>query len=385
MGTGDRGRRDRPGRFQRFEQFVRDYTAGLRKEDVRQLFTREMAQTYAVLARDQDERAEPKRRVFRFFYRIRIVLLGLAFRLSPARRLLFAVALLAGLLAMSDNRFSVSGSHGTVFAWDASGFWSFVSVVAFVCLLAMELVDRVLVRDELEVARGVQRQLLPAGEVTIPGWSVAHGYRTANEVGGDYYDFLPLDGGRVALAVGDASGHGMAAGLVMALASAAIHTAAELDPAPLAVARAVHRVVLRTGGARAFMSLFYGVLDPVTGELEYVGAGHPFPLLRRRSGELEELGRGALPLGMRPALELPADRVRIEPGELLVLYSDGLPEGLGSDGEAFGFDRLRELGRQGGDAAAVHRRILAAFDGWRRADESLADDLTLVVLARDPA
>ena len=116
-----------------------------------------------------------------------------------------------------------------------------------------------------------------------------------------------------------------------------------------------------------------------------MGAGHPFPLLRRRSGELEELGRGALPLGMRPALELPAGRVRIEPGELLVLYSDGLPEGLGSDGEAFGFDRLRELSRQGGDAVAVHRRILAAFDGWRRADESLADDLTLVVLARDPA
>ncbi|HPK65227.1 MAG TPA: SpoIIE family protein phosphatase [Thermoanaerobaculia bacterium] len=307
MGTGDRGRRDRLGRFQRFEQFVRDYTAGLRKEDVRQLFTREMAQTYAVLARDQDERAEPKRKVVRFFYRIRIVLLGLAFRLSPVRRLLFAVALLAGILAMIDPRFSVSGSHGTVFAWDASGFWSFVSVVSFVCLLAMELVDRVLVRDELEVARGVQRQLLPVGEVAIPGWSVAHGYRTANEVGGDYYDFLPLADGRVALAVGDASGHGMAAGLVMALASAAIHTAAELDPAPLAVARAVHRVVLRTGGARAFMSLFYGVLDPATGELEYVGAGHPFPLLRRRSGELEELGRApcrsacAPPSSCRPA------------------------------------------------------------------------------------
>ena len=84
MGTGDRGRRDRPGRLQRFEQFVRDYTAGLRKEDVRQLFTREMAQTYAVLARDQDERAEPKRKLSRFFYRTRIVLLGLAFRLAAA-------------------------------------------------------------------------------------------------------------------------------------------------------------------------------------------------------------------------------------------------------------------------------------------------------------
>ncbi|HSM49765.1 MAG TPA: PP2C family protein-serine/threonine phosphatase [Thermoanaerobaculia bacterium] len=373
------------GRFRQIEQFVRDYTAGLRQEDVKRLFDRDAAQTYAVLARDQADRPEPSGRLRRFFHRARTVFLGLSYKLSPPRRLLFAFALLAGLLGVAGNRFTIAGSGGVHLEADASGFWYLASLLSLVYLLAMELVDRVLVRDELEVARGVQRQLLPAGEVEIPGWSVAHGYRTANEVGGDYYDFLPVAGGRLAVVAGDASGHGMAAGLVMALASAAIHTAIELDPAPPSVARAVNRVVLRTGGARAFMSLFYGLLDPATGELEYLGAGHPFPLLRRASGEIAELGRGGLPLGVRAGLDLATESVRIAPGDLLVLYSDGLPEGLGSDGEAFGFERLRSLARDRGSAAEVHRRILAAFDLRRRAEEALADDLTLVVLERHPA
>ena len=125
----------------------------------------------------------------------------------------------------------------------------------------------------------------------VPGWSVAHSYRTANEVGGDYYDLMRLPDGRVALIVGDASGHGMAAGLVMAIANTTLKTALDLDPAPERVAALLNRAIYRIGTRRTFMSIFYAVLDPVTGNLRYVCVGHPFPFVRREDGRIEELGR----------------------------------------------------------------------------------------------
>ena len=105
-------------------------------------------------------------------------------------------------------------------------------------LLALELVDRVLVRDELEVARQLQRDLLPSERPDCPGYRIAHSYRTANEIGGDYYDFLPLPDGRLALVIGDASGHGMAAGLLMAIANAALKLADRGRPRARACRRA---------------------------------------------------------------------------------------------------------------------------------------------------
>lgn len=129
------------------------------------------------------------------------------------------------------------------------------------------------------------------------------------------------------------------------------------------------------------MSLFYGLLEPATGRLEHVVAGHPFPLLRRTSGEVLELGRGSLPLGLRDPLPVEAEAVSIEPGDLLVLYSDGLPEAVDGAGQAFGFDRLRQLVAAGGSPQEVHDRILAAFDR-HVAGTALKDDLTLGVVQR---
>lgn len=367
----------------RLGRFAREFTDGLRTEDVRRLFERDAAQAYAVLARDRAPGAEPEKGPRRWLHRAWVLFRGISFKLSPPRRLLFVFSLLAGLFALSGHRVRFGApEQGLSVDADTSGLWLVVSLGCLVYLLAVELADRVLVRDELEVARSVQAELLPRGEIEIPGYRVAHGYRTANEVGGDYYDFLPVAGDRVAVVVGDASGHGMAAGLVMALASAAIRTAVELDPSPVAVARTVNHVLARTGGARSFMSLFVGLLEPATGALEYVDAGHPFPLLRRAGGEVVELGRGGLPLGLRPSLPLSAERTTLAPGDTLVFYSDGLPEGVGRDGQTFGFERLRELVAPGGTVAELHQRILAEFDA-RHGGDSLADDLTLVVVARD--
>ena len=133
------------------------------------------------------------------------------------------------------------------------------------------------------------------------------------------------------------------------------------------------------------MTLFYGVLDPGSGTLEYANAGHPFPLLRRAEGSVEELGNGSLPLGLNSGGTFPAGQTTIEPGDLLVLYSDGIPEAESDGaGDTFGFDRLKGLLSRPESPQLVHDRILEAV---RRhlGDRPLNDDLTLVVLDRAPA
>jgi len=127
----------------------------------------------------------------------------------------------------------------------------------------------------------------------------------------------------------------IAAGLLMAIASAALNLAIDLDPTPAAVVNLMNRTLYRTGGPRAFMTMFYGVLDPADGALEYVSVGHPFPMLRRAGGEVHELGTGSLPLGVRGSIAPRAGATRLEPGDLLVMYTDGIPETVDEAGSSF--------------------------------------------------
>jgi len=359
--------------------FIKDYTEGADVDQFRRLFDRDVPDAYKVLARDRDDE-EPKGHVARWLYRDKVVFLGLSYKLSPTRRLIFAASLFLALLGVISGDAAIETERFS-FSLDFSPILFLVSIAGLVLVLSMELVDRIRIRDELEVARQLQSDLLPDQVPAIAGYHVAHSYRTANTIGGDYYDLLPTPDGRIAVVIGDASGHGMAAGLLMAIANATLKTAIDLDPSPRAVVALLNRALFRTGDRRSFMTLFYGLLDTATGGLEYVCAGHPFPLLRRAGGRIEELGSGQLPLGMRPELELEAHITRLEDGDLLVLFSDGLPEAIGKRGEAFGFDRIRTLLGGIGSPQTVHDRILMAFD-QHVGGESLTDDLTLLVMTR---
>ncbi len=364
-------------------RFYRDYTAGLSTRDLRRLFDRDAAHAYSVLTREQESGPEPEGSFERFFYRIRVLFVGLSSKLTPARRLLFALSLLCAILGMLEIRYQVSTRTKRI-SVEFSPLWFLVSIGTLIFLLALELVDRIRVRDELEVARELQADLLPHRVPLLPGYGFAHSYRTANEVGGDYYDFTPLPDGRLALAVADASGHGMAAGLVMAIANATLETALDLDPDPQPVLRLLNRTLCRTGTRRTFLSLFYALLEPDGGRLTYVCAGHPFPLLRRADGTVEELGCGALPLGIREPHDCPTGSTDLAPGDLVILYTDGLVEATDPERrEAFGYERLRALAAEGGGAQDLHARILAAFDS-HVGGEALLDDLTLVVMERRP-
>ncbi len=360
--------------FHKAERFVRSQAGGFDGGEFQRLFDRDAARAFGVVTRDHAREDEPESRVGRFFYRVRILFLGLAYKLSPPRRLVFVICMALAVWGMID----LDGNSAPNLQ---IGLLSLLCIAGLVFLLVLELADRVVVRDELEVARELQRELLPVEAPDIDGYSFTFSYRTANTIGGDYYDFLPLDDGRWALITGDASGHGIAAGLLMAIAGSALKLGFDLDSDPVAVTGVVNRALCRTGGPRAFMTLFCGVLEPESGKLRFVCAGHPFPLLRRAGGEILELGEGSLPLGIRLGLEFKAHEARIEPGDTLVLYTDGVVETIGPSGETFGFERLPAAVARGGTGQEVHDRVLRRVEAFRQ-DEPVLDDLSLVVITR---
>jgi len=350
----------------------RDYTGGVGLREAQESISRDAGRAYGILTREHAGKPVPEGRFRRAWFRTKILYLGLTRKLTPPRRLLFVVCLVVTFLGIQqpDNR----SGHILLLA----------AVAGLVLLVILELADRVVVRDELEVARDLQRRLLPESAPDIPGYSFAHSYQSANTIGGDYYDFVVLPDGRLVLAAGDASGHGIAAGLLMAIAQAAFRFAVDLNPDPAEVASMMNRVLLRSGGRHGFLTLFCAILDPESGRLDYICAGHPFPLLRREDGSIDELGTGSFPLGIRADLPLEIATTEMQRGELLVMVSDGIPEAVNASGEAFGFERLRALVREGGRPSAVHGRIMDEFSRFM-GDERPQDDRTLVVLARTRA
>ncbi len=130
------------------------------------------------------------------------------------------------------------------------------------------------------------------------------------------------------MVIGDASGHGIAAGILMAISNSILKLAIDLDPKPSAVARLMNRVLYQTGGTRDFMTLFLGILDPISGHFDYISVGHPYPLLRRASGEVSELGNGSFPLGIRQTIDPTPGVVTLEPGDMVVMVTDGIPEAV---------------------------------------------------------
>ena len=349
----------------RFSAFVRDYSEGMSVRGVHRELGRDASQAWGVLTREHAREVEPEGRLQRALYRTRIVFLGLSYKLSPARRMLFALCLVMALIGVQVARPP----------------FLLASVAGLVLLVALELADRIIIRDELDVARDLQREILPCMPPAVAGYEFAFSYRTATTIGGDYYDFVPMPDGRLALVVGDASGHGIAAGLIMAITNATLKTALDNAGDPLVVASAVNRALCRTGGPRAFMTLFCGFLDPVSGGLHYLSAGHPFPMLRRSDGSIVELGVGCLPLGIREDVVPAPGTVVVEPGDLLLMYTDGIPEAVNAAGVAFGFDRLRELLALGGSAAEVHDRVLRAVADFGQGVKPV-DDRSLIVVGR---
>ena len=244
------------------------------------------------------------------------------------------------------------------------------------------ITDRERQRVELETARRIQGSILPDLPESLLGIELSHAYRPATEVGGDFYDVLALEDGRLAVALGDVAGHGVSSGLVMSRIHAALTVQVTFDPEVDSVFRTLNRLVFQSARKRLLATLVYLVVDPVEMEAQYASAGHLFPYLLGADGTLKVLESVAYPLGVRRELTVHPAVVRLRSGDTLFLVSDGIVEARpqGSD-DAFGFERLEESLRRytGEPPDRVRDGILddvASFMG-RTPQE---DDMTMVVL-----
>lgn len=244
------------------------------------------------------------------------------------------------------------------------------------------IVERERVKAEIDAANRIQAALLPMESPQLSGASVASHYRAATEIGGDYFDFLALRSGEIGIAFGDVSGHGLTSGIVMAMAKAALLVQVEVDPAPRAVMDVLNDIVIKTAPKRIMMTFFFGVLDPATQQLCFSSAGHLDPYVYRAGGRLEALSSWGFPLGVRRRDPFREHAVNFEPGDRLILYSDGLIEALDDDGNPFGFDRFEQVLRDCGPKSAeeIKRTLLQSVRKFTR-NRPPEDDQTLVVVS----
>src|SRR5215207_2831023 len=195
--------------------------------------------------------------------------------------------------------------------------------------------------QELEVARLIQQNFLPKELPDLPGWQVAAYYRPAREVGGDFYDVIALPDGRVGFVVGDVTDKGVPAALVMSATRSVLRASAQRLIEPGVVLERVNEHLCPDMPAKMFVTCLYGVLDPATGLLRFAHAGHDLPYVKTADGVVELRARG-MPLGLMPGMDYEEKEAVLQPGESVLLHSDGVVEAHDPDRDMFGFPRLKE-------------------------------------------
>jgi phosphoserine phosphatase RsbU/P len=250
-------------------------------------------------------------------------------------------------------------------------------------MLHRQLLEQELVGRQLETARKVQSSLLPRKAPKMRGYDIAGICQPAEEIGGDYFDYIQLSRTRIGLAVADVSGHGIPAALVMTAFRALLRTKALGEYGPANVASAINRLLPEFTGDNHFVTVLYAILEIRTGSLRYISCGHPPPLMLRVDGTVEKLAQKNMALGVFPNMRYIDEQIQMNAGDTLVLYTDGVVELMDPKGEAFGFQRLVEVVREHRQLAAVAlidkvietTRVFSGDDGY-------PDDLTLVVVHR---
>jgi serine phosphatase RsbU (regulator of sigma subunit) len=355
----------------------KDTISSLKKKDMTNLYALEWPETRKMLIADFQTKIDGDHTRVRRFVRTRsAILLGLARRLAPHRRALFLVAFGWFFFCLFD-----AVSHR-----GAAHLWPFMEMAAsfmiLVLLLAMELIDKIKFRDELELARDLQADLIPKSPPQTDDYEIAAYNRIANTVGGDIYDFVPLADGRLAVLFGDASGHGMAAGLMMAVAHAAWRTQLDVDPSPAPIVSSLNRILCRTGGPRSFFSACYVLLER-DGTFIATVAGHPQIVKIAGGHVVERIGIGSYPLGVKPGMKWQESRGSLAFGERLLFHSDGLTEARNAGEQEFG-DALVDTIVAWNASASPSALIETMIGEWNlftggRAPE---DDVSMAVIAR---
>jgi serine phosphatase RsbU (regulator of sigma subunit)/predicted ester cyclase len=251
--------------------------------------------------------------------------------------------------------------------------------------LEQEMRQRERIEQELRVARHIQNASLPREVPTVEGWQMSHFYQPAREVGGDFYGFHLLSEGRLGVVVGDATGKGVPAALLMSTTLGMLQLAARaLDSSPGEILAQVNETLFARIPSNMFVTCFYAILEPESGSLRYANAGHDLPYLWH-GGDCEELRARGMPLGLMPGMSYEEKETLLDASEAALFYSDGLVEAHDPEGEMFGFPRLRELVAEHAQKESLEEALLEELhtfvgEGWEQ-----EDDITLLTLRRSAA
>jgi phosphoserine phosphatase RsbU/P len=371
------------------------YTRDLSAEDLHRLFTHDTRDAYRFFSRGLDEEQLAQLPLWKqVVVRARQLFVAFTLKMPAARRALYLGALaiaLIGVLKLFRGFRLVEMPFGLPFLnvallvpeWADGTFALLVSLLIVNLLVLLEVADRLSLKGELEVAREIQLAMLPSGTYATADIEICGSTRPANTVGGDFYDVLPLADGRVIIAVGDVAGKGSPAALLMALLLAMLRTLVDeaLEPRPLV--ERLNLQIWRHSPASRFITIFYAVYTPSTGSLTYVNAGQNPPLIRRGDGSYERLGATGVALGMFDQSTYASVDTRIDPGEMLILYSDGITEAENPAGQP-----LEEPGLQAivntyvtDTPAELGAHILKEVESYAQASR-FTDDLTILILKR---
>ena len=378
------------GAMREVRSFWQRVSEGVSVQQLWGQFMAEARTSYGLYSREVDwEPVEGERGAKRFWRITRALFWAMMMKLSPARRVFFLIGLVLVFLALVNLR---------PFGWPRELYIA-LAAGALLFLLALELADRVTMKRDLEIAKEIQRWLVPSAPPVVPGLDIAFTTRPANTVAGDYYDaFLrptpgdanPSSSGattppsqRLLLVVADVAGKSVPAALLMATFQASLHTLAFLTSPTLPdlVAGLNGYACAHSVGGLRFTTAFLAELEPTTRALTYVSAGHNAPILRRASGRIERLEAGGLPLGIMADARHDYGNTRLNSGDLLVIFTDGVIEAENSAGEEYGESRLLQLLASPPSSSARDdlNRLTTSLDSFVGAARQ-HDDITCLVL-----
>lgn len=250
--------------------------------------------------------------------------------------------------------------------------------------LLEERMERERMERELELATEIQQRFQPSAPPILEGYEFQGISFPCYEIGGDYYDFIPSCDDKMIVALGDVSGKGTAAALLMSSLHAAIHAQVSAKNSLYETVCSVNRYLAENTPANRFVTLFIGEIDPETNELTYVNAGHNPPLVGSADGEIKTLDSGGLPLGLMGIADYEVGKVTLEPGDVLVVYSDGVSEATNPLDEEFGMDRLKNAVKSNikSSASGIRDRIESTLSAFTE-NSPANDDITMVIVKRN--
>ena len=367
-------------------RFFKAYAQGITTVELERLFTRVTPDAYRFFSRGFDGKEVQKlpwhRRIPAY---TRLLFLAFTMKLTPARRAIYAASLVCIVIGLAElfREVHLFLVPHPVFA--PGTLWLVMAFLLMNLLMFVEVADRLSLKNDLEIARGIQQAMLPRGAFHASGVEAFGMTRPANTVGGDFYDILPLPDGRVLLALGDVAGKGSTAALLMALLLAMMRTLVDEGFEGAALAARLNAQIVKHAPASRFVTLFFGVLTPSSGEFGYVNAGQNPPLVRRASGAYERLKTGGIALGMFELATYEYASILLHPGDTLVMYSDGVTEAENGAGVPFDEAGLQTVidHHESSSAKELAWATFAAVD-QHNDQRRLFDDLTILAIRRLP-